>query len=67
MAKGKYTKGVTSIGEALYAHLLKTEVIRDNEKNTEKDTGKFTVQLKFKEKDEQAFVSKLNGISGKKS
>lgn len=59
MAKGKYTKGVTPIGEALYAHLLKTEVIRDNEKNTEKDTGKFTVQLKFKEKDEQAFVSKV--------
>lgn len=60
MAKSKNVKGVTPIGEVLYAHILKTEQIRDNDSNTIKDTGKFTIQLKFSEKDKKAFMSKVN-------
>lgn len=59
MAKSKNVKGVTPIGEVLYAHILKTEQIRDNDSNTVKDTGKFTIQLKFSEKDKKAFMSKV--------
>jgi hypothetical protein len=45
MAKEKYTSLTTPIGSAYFAHLFETE------KFDEKDTGKYTVLVKFKESD----------------
>lgn len=44
----KNTKGTTPVGEALFAHILKTEVFRKD--GVDKDTGKFTIMLKLSEK-----------------
>lgn len=52
--KQKNTKGVTPVGEVLFAHVLKTEIIK------EKDTGKFSIMLKLSEKEKKAFLDKIN-------
>lgn len=54
MMKQKNTKGVTPVGEVLFAHILKTEIIK------EKDTGKFSIMLKLSEKEKKAFLAKIN-------
>lgn len=54
MAKQRNAKGVTPVGEALFAHLMKTEVIQ------QKDTGKFSIMLKLSEKDKKALLDKIN-------
>lgn len=52
-AKPNYKRGVTPIGEALFAHLKATEVILD------KDTGKYTLMLKLKEADKAALLKDI--------
>lgn len=59
MAKNKVTKGVTPIGEALFAHVLKTETIHKKDGKTT-DTGKFTIMLKLKDSDKEALLDKIN-------
>lgn len=54
MMKQKNTKGVTPVGEVLFAHILKTEIIK------EKDTGKFSIMLKLSEKEKKALLDKIN-------
>lgn len=60
MAKQKYTKGVTPCGEALFAHLFKTEVFNNNDTGQPKDTGKYTVMLKLGEKETKELLTKID-------
>ena len=58
MAKQQYKKGVTPVGEALFAHVLKTEIIKKD--GQEKDTGKFSIMLKLKDADKKALLNSIN-------
>ena len=72
MAKQQYKKGVTPVGEALFAHVLKTEIIKKD--GQEKDTGRYSILLKLKEVDKKALLKSINeewekfkeNLSGKK-
>lgn len=54
MAKMTYAKGVTSVGKAMWSHLLSTEQFDG------KDTNKYTVSLSLAPKDEKALLAKIN-------
>lgn len=53
MAKAKYTKGVTTVGEASFAHTIKTEEYNG------KDTNKFSVNLHLGDKDTKKLKAKI--------
>lgn len=58
MAKQKFTKGVTPTGEALFAHVLKTEVFKSN--GTEQDTGKFTIMVKLSKEAQKKLLKQID-------
>ena len=53
MAKNKYTRGTTAVGEIYFAHVHKTEVYKDS------DTGKFSVMLKLSEADTEKLLAAI--------
>lgn len=54
MAKYNYTKGVTPIGEAYFAHLVAPETYQGT------STNKFTLMLKLAPKDKEALLNKID-------
>lgn len=72
MAKNKYTKGTTPIGEAYFASLFKTETFTQN--GVTKDTGKYSLMLKMRPEDmdelkvriDDEWNSYKNTLEGKK-
>lgn len=54
MAKMNYRKGVTGVGEALFPHLIAPEQYQG------KSTNKFTVLMKFNEKDKAKLLKEMD-------